>query len=332
MIDKLDLRVPRVTPFSPGFSAEYVELRNDPKGPFRQSQHYSAVGNLQQNGRDVVLHTFCKHGKGDHKLELLDAGTKSWTDLLQQARQIFTINPSSLEVIRVDFAVDIPGVTPPWFLAHGRAKFKRFHNAGMGGFEYQQFGQKGIQTIYYGKRPNLIRIYNKIAEYENQYQKMKRRSPEGAEIPTFKSFCGHSPDTILTRVERQIGGGKAAQQIKIKGIEQEVRTVADLWRYARVFDPFSNLILSPAVLEPQPCDFHDINDYLATMQARELLGTWGKHAFYQFLNQHTGRNASRWWKKYGAWLDVRDDTDSEAVTSPELYERFRDSMTAQLAA
>jgi hypothetical protein len=332
MIDKFDLRIPRLTPFAPGFSSEYAELRNDPKGPFRESQHYSAVASLQAYGRDVMLHTFCKHGNGDHKLEVLDAGTKSWTELLQQVRQIFTINPSSLEIIRVDFAADVPGVTVPWFHAHGRVKFKRFHNAGMGGFEYQQYGQKGIQTLIYGKRPNLNRVYDKIAEYVHQYQLMKRRSPNGTEFPTFESFCGYSKDAILTRVERQIGGGKLPQQIKIKESGQGVRTVADLWLCAREFDPFSNLILSSAVLEPQPNDFHNINDFLAILQARELLEAWGKHAFYQFLNLHTNRNAARWWKKYGTWIDVHEGALSNAITSAELYERFHDSITTQLAA
>jgi len=169
MIDKLDIRVPGPIPYTPEFSGLYAELRNDPKGPFRSSRLYLAVADLRRYGHDAIIHTHCKFGKGDHKIELIDTGTRGFDYLLNEVGRVYQVNPMGLELIRVDLAADIPRVSVPWFLSHTRAKFKRFHNAGMGGFEYQQMGQKGVQTLYLGRRPNMFRIYDKVAELRHQH-------------------------------------------------------------------------------------------------------------------------------------------------------------------
>lgn len=318
MIDKLDIRVPAPVPYTREFSAIYVDLRNDPKGPFHAAQHYEAVADLRNYGYEAILHTHCKHGRGDHKIELIDAGARPFDFLTHEIRQIFEANASGLELIRVDLATDVHGLPVPWFLSHARAKFKRFHSAGTSGFDYQQLGMKGIQTLYLGKRPNLFRIYDKVAEYRHQYQRLKRSSSPAVSVPTFESCFGISADATVSRVERQIGGGK---------IPESLRTVGELRRNACEFDPFSKLELTRAGTEPQPADFNRVNDYLAVMQARELLKHWGKHAFFQWLNEYTNRNARRWWNKFGLYL-----TDSSGITSAELYERYRDSVSKQIAA
>jgi len=332
MIDKLDIRVPGPANYTPEFWELYAELRNDPKGPFHASRHYLGVADLRSYGHDAILHTHCKFGKGDHKVELIDTGIRSFDYLTAQVSRIFAVNPSSLELIRVDLATDVPGVSVPWFLSHTCAKFKRFHNAGTG-FEYQQLGQKGIQTLYLGKRPNLFRIYDKVAEWQNQHKKLQRQLGTAAEIPDFHSSYGVWPDTVLTRVERQIGGGKVAQQITIKGTTEaaHVGTLGELRRYAPEFNPFSNLELSQAALPPQPGDFSDINQYMAVMWARVVIPEWGMHAFRQFLNQYTNRNANRWFKRHGNWLPD-SSVSAASITSGELYECYRDSVSKQLAA
>jgi hypothetical protein len=334
MIDKFDIRVPGPAPYTPAFFRLYPELRNNPKGPFHASRQYLAVADLRPYGHDVILHTHCKFGKGDHKIELIDTGIRSFEYLLNEVRRIFDVNPSNLELIRVDLATDVPGVPVTWFLSHTRAKFKRFHNAGMGDFEYQQLGQKGIQTLYLGKRPNMFRIYDKVAEWQHQHKKLQRRLGAGVEIPDFHSFYGVWPDTVLTRVERQIGGGRIAQQIKIMGTKETVRvsTVGELRRHAPEFNPFCNLELSQAALPPQPNDFTDINQYMAVMWAREVIPEWGMHAFFQWLNFHTGRNARRWLNRHGPWLPDSVSETASGISSGELYERYRDSVSKQLAA
>jgi hypothetical protein len=317
MIDKLDTRVPGRTPYTYEFSKVYVDLRRDPKGPFRAAQHYSAVADLRPYGYEAILHTHCKHGKGDHKIELIDTGIRNMDFMTHELRRIFSIlNTNDLGIMRVDFATDVPGVPVSWFLSQARVKFKRFHNAITGGLEYQQLGQKGVQTIYFGKRPNCYRIYDKVAEYLHQYQRLKRHTPEGANLPTFESCYGVTANSVLTRVERQIGGGRLPEQI---------RTIGKLRRHAADFNPFSNLTLSQATRGPQPSDFRDRMQYMGVMYARELIQQMGQQAFYQWLN--VNRNAKRWWDRHGFWLG-----DSAGVTSPELYARFHDSVSKQLTA
>jgi hypothetical protein len=78
MIDKVDLRVPGQTPYSPEFQRLYQDLRNDPKGPFRFSQYYLAVADLRPYGYQALLHTHSRLDKeGNHKLELIDTGLLS---------------------------------------------------------------------------------------------------------------------------------------------------------------------------------------------------------------------------------------------------------------
>jgi hypothetical protein len=331
MIDKLDIRVPRQAEFTPEFSELYAEARNNPRGPFHASRHYLAVADLRSSGHDAILHTYCKFGKGDHKVELIDTGIRSFGYLLDQISGIFSVNPSALEVIRVDLAADVPGVSVPWFLSHARGKFKRFHNVGTG-LEYQQLGQKGIQTLYLGKRPNLYRIYDKVAELQHQYRKLLRQLDD-VEIPALYSFYGIWPDSVLTRVERQIGGGKIAEQIKITrttGIAR-VSTLGELLTYAPEFNPFINLELNQSALPPQPIDFSDVNQYMAVMWSRSVIPLWGMHGFRQWLNQHTNGNASRWLKRYGHWL-CDADSETSGISSADLYERYRDSVSKQLVA
>ena len=64
-----------------------------------------------------------------------------------------------------------------------------------------------VETVYFGKRPNCYRIYDKIAEFRYQFARLK--PDEGLEKPPFEELYGY-PETgvILTRVERQIGGGR----------------------------------------------------------------------------------------------------------------------------
>src|SRR5439155_10620589 len=144
--------------------------------------------------------------------ELVDAGSHCFPFFIHEIERIFEVDPYQLEIMRVDLAADVPGISVLWFLTNGRVNFKRFSNAGTGNFEYQQQGQRGPETLYYGKKPNCYRIYNKIREYEHQYRKLARAAGEG-EIPSFETMFGLSQDNTLTRVERQSGGGRIPHEI-----------------------------------------------------------------------------------------------------------------------
>ncbi len=93
MIDKLELRIPSATEYTRAFGSLYVSLWNDSvNNPFRPSRHYAAVGDLRHFGYDVILHAHCKHGEA-----------------------VFEGYASILEIMRIDFAVDVIGVPVVFF-------------------------------------------------------------------------------------------------------------------------------------------------------------------------------------------------------------------------
>src|SRR5437660_2724014 len=113
MIDKLELRIPAAAEYTRAFGSLYVSLWNDSLiNPFRPSIHYAAVGDLRTFGFDAILHAHCKHGDaGNHKLELIDTGVRSFHELLDEVEAVFQVYPASiLEIMRVDLAVDVIGV------------------------------------------------------------------------------------------------------------------------------------------------------------------------------------------------------------------------------
>ena len=80
--------------------------------------------------------------------------------------------------MRLDLAVDVEGIGVSWFAEHTRVRYKRWL-AKLGVIDAVAMGNREIQTLYYGKRPNVIRIYNKLEEYRVQYQRILRRVPPG---------------------------------------------------------------------------------------------------------------------------------------------------------
>jgi hypothetical protein len=327
MIDKVDVRVPSDAPYSRNFSALYKEIRSDPKGPFRPGRHYLASADLREYGHSVILHTHCLHGKrGDHKLELLDAGTMAYSQMVEEITRVFEIPTEDLRTMRVDLAADVPGVPVIWFEQHVRAKFKRW-TADIGKIDsevqFSSMGKRGVETFYLGKRPNVFRIYNKIAEFRNQFShqmaSLRRNGENEIELPTFEELFGY-PETgfVLTRVERQIGAGRVLEQIGTFG---KLRDAAG-------FHPFEPLVFTDVGKpEPNP-DHYDFSTYATGMFVRQLVQERGFHRAKQFLNQYSKRNANRILKRAADFLP----SDDISICSERLLEIYRESVSKQLAA
>jgi hypothetical protein len=130
---------------------------------------------------------------------------------------------------------------------------------------------------------------------------------------------GHSPNGVtLTRVERQIAGGRIPEQL---GTFHKLRNVSD-------FDPFENLIyVGVGKPEPNPDDY-EFGEYLKGMHIRTLIERDGVHRFLQFANKHSPRNGKRWLKHYPDFLPA----DGCFISPKGLCERFRESVAKQLAA
>ena len=152
-------------------------------------------------GYDVILHNSARLAKeGNYKVELVETGCIGLSRMVREVEEIFDVDPESLAVMRVDLAADVFDIPVPSFaVEHCRVQYKRWV-AGIGhivdGLEYSEMGMKRLETFYLGKRPNVVRIYDKVAEHKHQYKKLLRGvNPKGAEVPEFKEIFGITPDT-----------------------------------------------------------------------------------------------------------------------------------------
>ena len=129
--------------------------------------------------------------EGESKLEIFDAGTKPFSELAAVIERTIEGAIDDLELMRIDLCVDVHEVPVDWFLNRTRVKFKRVSYE-MGQLKYSRIGKAGIQTIAAGKRPNMVRIYDKVAEYKEQIKRLNRKRSFDAEEATLMSEFGVS--------------------------------------------------------------------------------------------------------------------------------------------
>ncbi len=323
MLDKLDIRVPCDTPFERGFNKTYVELVADPKlSPFHPTRHYAQVANLKPFGYDAVLHLQCRHGKfGHHKLELIEVGQKTFPRMVHEIERIFTdVDTMKLEVMRVDPAADVQGLSVRWFKERIRAQYKQFVEA-IGSGDFRELGKGEIQTLTFGRRPNFYRIYDKIAEFRHHYNRMYRDLSDKSGIPSFTEMFGvPEQGCTLTRVERQIGGDRIPDVLATVG---QLRNAAD-------FRPFDALgFITGGIKEPNPEDY-PFEHYATGMFLRHMAQEQGMQVTRRFISQHAHRNTRRTLRKYQDFLPAEDD--NEVVNTEYLNELYRQSALKQLEA
>ena len=288
------------------------------------SGRYQWVTDLRPVGIDALLHYGLKRKEndpheGEHKLELLDTGEKSYSQLVAQLEGTVEGPVDDLDIMRVDLCADMSEVPVQWFLPRVRVKFKRVAYE-MGRLTYRRIGKAGIQTISAGKRPNIVRIYDKVAEYREQLRKMKRKQSRDSDELTLKTEFGISEEATVTRVERQFGG----QRIP--------RVVDSFGRLTRLpeFNPFSNVEIkngTGAMVPTIPeCG---LDMWLTGQQLRQLQAEMGEQQFQRWLAANSAGNSARYRKRYAAFL--QPDADN-LVTTQTLFETYRESVMKQLAA
>ena len=348
MIDKLDVRIPEFTPPGPVLAKPIQELKQKPTVPyFRPSRHYQYVCDLREPfDVDAVVHLNFRYGRENHNVEIIDAGEKTLDEMARIIASLFEVDPWTLQVMRTDLAADVENVSVTWFRDHAYVGRKQFSSRIEKSFESElQFvamGSAMAQTIYAGKRPHMIRIYDKLAEWRIQLRKIERDygrfndrmkdlalSEEATYYgqrmaPTFRDYCrrfGYDfrPGKILTRVERQIGGSR---------IPLEFSTVAHL-RYAHELNPFTALKIFPSkrtlVLEAPPSDV-PIRNWLAAIgleTVKEHLGS--AQLARQLVLKHGNNNGKRILES----LDRCAPDTRDPATHEQIQESYRISTLAQ---
>jgi len=349
VIDKLDLRVASVVPFRSPFAELGRELRATGSiSQFSGSQHYRAVADLRDQGVPAILHLGNRHTpEASHKIEIVDTGKMGFSKILGAVEQLFDVAPETLELIRVDAAADIEGIPVRWFKEHCRVQFKRF-SAEYEDCKTVSMGSCGVETVNCGKRPNFFRIYNKIAEWKVDHrrilkllerERMERLAtavaagipgevlhkkvpspPPLSDIPTFESRYGYPPEgVVLTRVERQIAGGR---------LPEEVANVKLLRHNALTFDPFLRLQIARGGMQEPSEHCYPIDKYMAGMFFRGRVRSEGLALTRSWLNRVTNGHAARTLETYADFLPPED----QGISREEIFELYRDSTRRQLAA
>jgi hypothetical protein len=324
LIDKVEVRIPAQAQFTRKFGSLYREVRNNPKvDPFRGSRHYLYVGDLRAFGYSAILHIGCVRDKaGNHKVELLDTGVMSYAGMRNEIEQMFDLDARRLALMRVDLAADVRGVPVAWFVGHVRARWKQWvcdmGRAECATLEYARMGRQQVQTFYLGKRPNCFRIYDKLAEYHHQYRQLTRHASDAAELPSFEQAYGYPErGIVLTRVERQMGGGRVPVQIDTFG----------KLKASPEFNPFERLdFLAAGVQEPQIGNY-GLNRFGFGMWLRSCAEDMGTHRLRALLNTHSGGHAGRLLKEYREFLPAE-----AGITAERLYATYQESVGWQLAA
>ena len=322
-----------------------------PEVRFSRSKHYRAVVDLRQyTGQDAFLHLYSKN-TGSHKVVIVDAGEKTKGEMLGTLAGIVQCHPEMLSTSRVDACANVEGTSVAWFARSVRAQMKQWQatfgnitveDGGGRSFDLAQMGKRELHGMYIGKRPNCFRVYDKLAERRQAYQRERRRhdreasamvaeqciapvpwsgTPDdlrrglarrvveparrmfpfpafedwfaaqctggmtgvlqmelpGQESPEQLSLAGSAAvvlPRVLTRVERQMAGGR---------VPAEISTVEKVWRNALEFNPFSNLDFVPADADPviDTRNFSPI-EMLAGLKMRELLSS-GEMSFQQLF-------------------------------------------------
>jgi hypothetical protein len=250
----------------------------------------------------------------DHKVELLDTGTATLDEMIARIERIFAVDARGLEVMRIDLTADIEGVPVHAFRGTVRAKWKR--SASEIG-RYTLVGKLGIETFTLGRRPNVYRVYNKITELRHQYSLLKRRNK--GSIASFEELYGYPEEgLILTRVERQIAGGR---------VPAEIATVGKLVKLPD-FDPFSRLEIEVGSARKPDPESMRFSEYLKGRGFAEVVREQGciQNAV-RFANKRSPGNGARFAKRFSGFLAGSEFT----LTEEQIFFRYRESVLKQLA-
>lgn len=285
----------------------------------RPAVHYSGKADLRGLGIDAHLHLDCKAGGGSHKLEIFDAGKKTYSEVTELIASLTDANPERWGVMRIDLTADVPDIPVEWAKQNVRFKFKRTERE-YGEIKYGLLGRGKIETITAGSRPNLFRIYDKVSESRMQFHKLQRKQSRDSDPLDFEQEFGFKETDTVTRFERQCGG---------KGIPSELETFGDLQR-APDFNPFQNLqiVRSGAARLPTPEDCEGL-EYYTGMGLRGELKERGMQGFRKALNSQTNGNAARTMQRYARFLV---DEKPCAFSIEQLREIYRESVIRQLSA
>lgn len=335
LIDKLDTAVPRFARFTPSFS-RLVEQSHSPEWyakVWKSGSHYEKRGDFREiSGGElpVVLHHCNIHDRraGD-KIELIETAKYSLSELRMIQEEVFDCDAAENRVLRIDLAADLENVPVQWFRTSSFVKFKRTQRE----WGFSTVSSTRADTLYAGQKPNQIRIYDKTGHRKmllaSELRRMTRDEREYA--MSFEDRWGYSPEKIVTRIERQIGG----KQPKTMGIH----LVGEIPKI-EFLDPFDHIILPSDVFARglKMGMKHLITaDHLREMALRDGVSNTRNYLWRMCSGERGGSDEARKRRQdqkfYREWFRYREFVMPKVagnVTRLDLLAAFRASTAAQL--
>jgi hypothetical protein len=311
-VDKLEFRLPKGTNMTRPVT-DFLRRLGSPRKYMTVDPYYEQRIGLRACGSNSILHLHNRFN-GNHKLELVGVGQMNFAEILQQIKVVCECDPVELGIMRIDCAADVVDFSVHWFRTHARVRQKR-HYSEFGQFR-AEYGK--VETLYFGKRPNCIRIYDKIEELRTRYQREIRRYGDRS-TPCFEKTYGYPEAGVsLTRVERQYGAGR---------VPAEIRTLASLRRNGKSFNPFQPIEFLPFPISDELVFGLKGNSFLRTYAVSKLIEDFGYAGAKKILDEKTSRNARR---VLGAISSHFESNDQKQA--PDLCETFRKSLERQLSA
>jgi len=364
LLDKLDLRIEGDAPFTQSFGRLYSDSRGDRKR-WKSSQHYAASASFEDCGLDAIVHIECTMTpKRMHKLEILRVGEKTLAECAEIASRIFEVEPDTHGVMRVDLTADVPGVPVDWFKRHTLARHKQIRRE-LGRMEsYQNVSQGKSETIYHGKKPNQIRIYDKCAERRMQYGKYLARFAREHRIgqtvmrdefanvnkASYWSTFEHSEmlaeathllknvldGTQATTFEAMYGHGMWDVITRVErqaGTTREIEklglsTLHSVRLRGDSIDPFDKMVFFDGENEDPRIEDFKFKDWCCGMELRRRVEMFGVAEVQRWMRTNLGSNFDRTRKTLAPFLRLKDNV--VGISAEGLKQAYQASTYRQL--
>lgn len=372
MYDKVEMRLLNgrnsLTPEIEDVIADVRSLQ--PSIKYTRTANYGARVDLREvMEEDAMLHVCSLNGKGNHKLELLHTGTKTWDQMMTTVSRVVRDDFESLEIMRLDPCVDIEDVGMDWFSRSVRCDRKRWEqqfgkiqveDGQPVDVDYRDISKKKRETIYLGRDDNFVRIYDKNAETQFRYKREERQHYRRAEKVLAQAVVA---DNVGLSADRDYMRG-LAKRVKesaarmypfpayeewsgmwkwtvLTRVERQMRGTIPLTLSkvgmvrdnALSFNPFDKMRFSP----PREFSLDELRGDYSPAQLLKVVGAWyllniegwSYHEFFQFMNMK--RNGRQFEQKFGELLrKLSEGTNNEkGIESEQLFEGYRASVRRQ---
>jgi hypothetical protein len=247
-----------------------------------------------------------------------------YSDFVSWYEQVFKGDADDASILRVDMTADVRGVRVDDLgrMIWGRHKHTNIQHYGEE--PTSSYNRFGAQTLYWGKKPRQLRIYDKTLERAQVILRNLHRfeKKNGLPLSSFEQAFGYAMTQIVTRVERQMGARETAEKWGVAKFGQ----IHELVNY----DPFDNLQFAEGDVVLTSIEGSQLGTILMLRERVDRDGLDRTRAWWRSLYKRKNASDSfrKFWRKNGHLIV----TAHPSVTRDSLAAEQKRTLIAQLAA